>query len=248
MDINTMNLKSHQTEKYLVYWHDTDQNGFMTFAAISRYLQETAWRHADNLGFGYNHAKAVNQFWVLLRQRIVMERFPVWNDQISIETWPRGIEGFWAYRDYLIRNSNNEIIGRVASSWMLIDLNSRRPQKPELVKHALMESDEVKALDTPADRIVFNAEENRKVVIRKVNYSEIDMNGHVTNSKYADWLVDALDEKQLNRQFKSYHANFVTEAKAGDEIEIILSQMDDRIIGQGLRKSDNRVIFIAELN
>ncbi|HPE57205.1 MAG TPA: thioesterase [Bacteroidales bacterium] len=242
-----MNSDSHQTEYYNVFWHDTDQNGQMSFAAISRYLQETAWRHADRLGFGYNHAREVNQFWVLLRQRIVMDVFPKWNDQISIETWPRGTDGFWAFRDYLIRNEREEIIGRVTSSWMLIDMDTHRPQKPDLVQHAMMKTDLQLALENNADKVLFE-KEGIIAEHRTVKATEIDLNSHVTNAKYADWIADTLASVYPERKFFNYHINFLTEAIQTDEVVISYYENEELIKIKACRKSDQKNLFIAELS
>ncbi len=95
------NMKPVWLEDYAVYWHDTNAYGKMTFSAISRYLQETAWKHADNLGIGFEKALELNQIWVVMRLLIKMQKFPDWGEQIRLETWPRGVDGFWAYRDFL---------------------------------------------------------------------------------------------------------------------------------------------------
>ncbi len=238
--------KSHLTAQFRVYWHDTDKHGRMSFAAISRYLQETAWQHAESMGFGYEKAKAFNQFWVLVRQKISIQKFPVWNDLIFIETWPRGVDGIWAFRDYLIRDKNRQVIGGVASSWMVIDLNTHRPQKPELVKEALPYTDPAMALDAPASRITFTGD-GELLDIRSVKFSDIDLNGHATNSKYAEWIADALSVSLKNCEFNTYHINFISEAHEGEEIEIRHLLKRDLIKIKATRKSDGRTVFIAEL-
>ena len=79
-------------EDCLVYTHDAGMNGRMTFGALARYFQEAAWHSAESLGFGYQDALSLNQFWVLVRQYIRMQRFPGWGDRITVETWPRGVD------------------------------------------------------------------------------------------------------------------------------------------------------------
>jgi acyl-ACP thioesterase len=238
---------SHQTATFRVYWHDTDKNGRMSFAAISRYLQETAWQQAEKLGFGYENAKVLNQFWVLVRQRIVMHRFPRWNDIITIETWPRGVEGILAFRDYHIRDEDRHIVGGVASSWMVVDLNTRRPQKPELVKGALSYIDPSMALKEPPAKIIFGTGD-QYIETRKVKFSDMDLNGHVTNSKYTEWIFDALSAEKTLRNFKHFHINFIAEAKEGDIITISELNLEDQVKIKATRVTDGRTIFIAELD
>lgn len=219
----------------------------MSFAAISRYLQETAWRQAEKLGFGYEQAKVLNQFWVLVRQRIVMESFPKWNDVVFIETWPRSVEGMMAFRDYYIRDKDRRIVGGVASTWMVIDLNTRRPQKPHLVNTALSQLDPTMALQEPAAKILFG-EGDKCVEKRKVKFSDMDLNGHVTNSKYAEWIWDALSAEHALRNFKHFHINFITEAKEGDVITLSELILENQVKIKATRDTDSRIVFLAELS
>ena len=46
-------LKKIWAEEYLIQWCDTDRNGHLKMSAIANYLQESAWRHANHLGFGF---------------------------------------------------------------------------------------------------------------------------------------------------------------------------------------------------
>ena len=118
------------TEEYQVYWHDTDLNGHMSFAALSRYLQDVAWKSAESLNFGFKKVSELNLHWVVVRQRAEMKSLPKWGDQIKLETWPRGMDGLWAYRDYMMKNSEDEILGRITSSWMVIDANTLEGMSP----------------------------------------------------------------------------------------------------------------------
>ena len=144
------------TEHYQVYWHDTDMLGRMSFAALSRYLQDVAWKSAESLDFGFKKVTELNLHWVLVRQLIKMKRMPGWGEKYKIETWPRGVEGLLAYRDYQIKSENDEILGGVSSAWMVIDTITRRPQKLEIMKEVLPAYHLKPVIGNSASKIIFN--------------------------------------------------------------------------------------------
>ena len=62
-----------------------------------------------------------------------MDRYPGWGEEILVKTWPRGIERLFALRDFLITSRQGEVLGRVTSNWLLVDLTTRRPKRLEEV-------------------------------------------------------------------------------------------------------------------
>jgi medium-chain acyl-[acyl-carrier-protein] hydrolase len=63
-------------------------------------MQDIAWEHAAKLGFGYDNLKVDEQFWVLSKLLVKINRRPVWGEDFSLETWSRGTDGFFGYRDF----------------------------------------------------------------------------------------------------------------------------------------------------
>lgn len=234
------------SEPCYVYWHDTDLNGSISFASIARYLQEAAWHSAESMGFGYNRAKTLGQFWVLVRQHIRMFNFPDWSDNLLIETWPRGVDGFFAFRDYYLKDIQGVTCGGVTSSWMIIDAKTRRPLKPEIVYDILPFTIDELAVGHSAPRI----ECRDKVEVlgeRAVKYSDMDQNGHVNNAKYIEWIFDSLDSEIHRKKFSDLLVNHVSESKIGDDIVIFRHDDPDCLQISICRKRDDRILFTAEL-
>lgn len=240
-------MKPVWIEEFPVFWHDANVYGKMTFAAISRYIQETAWNHSDNLGVGFKKALELNQIWVVMRLLISVEKFPAWGDNVRFETWPRGVDGPWAYRDFYIKNKRDEILGGASTSWMLLDYTTHRPQKPDLVKHALPLVNSKLALGRKAEKI---AERGNFILAdkRKLRFSDIDLNGHVTNSKYIEWIADTMGDNGNYKKFQTLQINFVSEAMFGEEVEMWRADTENACYVKCIRKSDTKTIFIAELN
>jgi acyl-ACP thioesterase len=230
---------------YSIYWHDTNMNGELSFAALSRYLQETAWVNAESLGFGYTKASELKQAWVLVRQLIKMKRMPKWGEKINIETWPRKKEGLLALRDYQVHSLEGEILGGVSSSWMIIDIDSRRPLKLDIFIDNELKLIEKQALDESAGKIVFK-EMGKKIDSRTVRYSDMDFNGHVNNSKFVEWAMDALSLAGIQTKYHNLQINFHTEVMLQDSIEIFMIDKDHRVLLKAINRI-GKIIFVMEL-
>jgi len=242
----TMNMQGKSMIlPYSIYWHDTNMHGELSFAALSRYLQETAWVNAESLGFGYTMASKLNQAWVLVRQLIKMKRMPKWGEKINIETWPRKKEGLLALRDYQVHSPEGEILGGVSSSWMIIDVNSRRPLKLDIFNDNELNFVDKQALDESAGKIICK-ESGEKIDSRIVRYSDMDYNGHVNNSKFVEWALDALSLKGIKAKYHNLHINFHSEVMLREPVEIFMMQKDDRILLKAFNRI-GKIIFVVEL-
>ena len=221
------------SEPCYVYTHDVDPGGKMSFAAIARYFQEAAWHSAEALGFGYEEATRLKQFWVLVRQSIKAHRLPVWGEHLVIETWPRGVDGLWAFRDYNIRDQKGSVCIGATSSWMIMDANSHRPLKPEIVSGAMPWVIETKAIGETASKIVH--EGSWEIVDqRKVRFSDMDINGHMNNSRYVEWIADAIrlqnEKGGLIPTSSWYRKKYGIPWQAGESLSIAIGQGSNLLV------------------
>lgn len=243
----TTTNKKH-SDRYIINWHETDFKGLATPVTLCNFLGESAWHNAEKLGFGYNDALRLNQFWVVLRWAIKMKKYPKWQEEILMETWPRMPEHLYAYRDYTIRSLNGETLGAATSTWMVLDAKTRRPQKLELVQGLLHHTLDEKSLDENARKIVPPYESILAKTIQ-TQYSDMDFNGHVNNAKYVEWCVDLFDFDFHKKHFLAeLQINFLHECRFGDELTLKLSTIDPLTFAVAATNTQSgKNIFTAEL-
>ena len=234
------------SEPCYVYTHDAGRDGKMTFSAIARYFQEAAWHSAEDMGFGYQEASRLKQFWVLVRQSIKANRFPAWGDHLSVESWPRGVDGLWAFRDYYIRDAKRNVCIAATSSWMIMDADLHRPLKPEIVYGAMPHVITEQAIGRSAHKVIHEGPWET-VDQRTVRYSDLDVNGHMNNSRYMDWIFDALHKTGNHHAYDEVEINYLAESRNGDELHILHSFTGKKTYVKGERISDGRTVFIAEV-
>lgn len=214
--------------------------------------QEMANLDAVRLGFGYDRLLELNTIWVLSRMEVRFLRAPVWRETVEIDTWHKGKDGIFSLRDFLIRNENGtENLVAATSSWLIIDLKTRRIQRPQLLfdNTTLTEKKDRHAIETPCAKI---EGPDRKMLQpagqKTVSYSDIDFNGHVNNAKYLEWAMDHLYPTQVSsHKVDRFRINFNNEAHLTDHIAMMATQTDPLTnYVEGMK--EGKSIFRAEIS
>ena len=189
--------------------YHSDQEGKLTLYSLFHFLQECAWDNARLNNFGYEYLEKENAYWVLSRVLVQMDSYPNWKDEISIKTWPKGTDGFFALRDFIIYK-DGKTIGRATTSWLILDRDSRRPRKLEnfnfIHENFLNET----AINKKLDKINFK-DQLAELDKRKVYLSDLDVNKHVNNATYVRWIMDSALQNSRNYDVKEFEINFISE-------------------------------------
>lgn len=209
-------------------------------------FQDTAWIHATHLGHGYESMVQGQTAWVLTRQKLRMDSWPKWGEDVEIKTWIRPINSLLAIRDFEVI-SNGYKLGECTTQWLILDLKTRRPAEKSLK----LSPDEIR-LDCPpfieAGKIQ-QSSNSKELAQFHVRNSDLDLNGHVNNTRYAQWILDSVPhEKHSEFLLREYEVNFIAETKSGDLISILGTTLsDDSFLFQGLRSADKKIVFAAIL-
>ena len=118
-------------DEYTIRSYEADAQGNATMPLLCRFMQESASNHAEHLGFGISWLAENNFAWFLTRQLVVMDTYPKLGETIQVRTWPKGRDRLLWYRDYKILDSDDTVIGRAATAWLVIDLDRRRPKRAD---------------------------------------------------------------------------------------------------------------------
>lgn len=209
-------------------------------------FQDTAWIHATHLGHGYEKMLEEKTAWVLTRQKLRMSEWPKWGKDIYIRTWIRPVNSIVAVRDFEVFEAEKKI-GDCTTQWLILDLNTRRPAE----KIPGLNSEEYRQdyhLDYDAQKISQqkDAQEIGKFCVRN---SDLDLNGHVNNTKYAQWILDAVSEaKHREYSLLEYEVNFIAETKSQDVIIISRKEITENYhYFQGTREQDRKIVFAATM-
>ncbi len=208
--------------KFDIKSYNAGKDGNLTLPSLFLFLQECAWDNARLNDFGYEFLKSKNAFWVLSRILVQMDKYPVWKDEIKIKTWPKGTDGIFALRDFEIIEKEN-VIGRVTTSWLILDIDTKRPQKLDGFNFFHENFIKEEAIAERLGKINFTGG-LEKLDVRKVYYSDLDINKHVNNASYVKWVVDTHFAEKNFQQINEFEINFISELALNDEFTLYQGQ------------------------
>lgn len=240
-------------ENFVVKWHEIDGGMELKPYAFMNMAQEVANVHSSMLKFGYKELIALNEVWVLSRIKIQYLKAPKWGEKVNMETWHKGKSGLFWLRDFLLCNQAGEEVAVATSSWVIMNINTRRIERntifdksPDIIDFSCNRN----VIDLPCDKIA-SVSDLEFVRDHTVMYSDIDFNLHANNAKYIEWIMDSISLDYYKKyKFNELQINYISEAKFGDIIKI--SKHETPLAGGGLKiyyqgSRDEALIFQGEL-
>ena len=238
--------------------YETDHAGLLKPFAFMNHAQEMAGEHAIRLGFGYDDLIKNGNVWVLSRFHVKFLRMPRWRELLEMETWHKGADRLFGFRDFRVCDASGDELILATSSWLVINYETRRLQRIESIMNsgavsgsgdtAGNSSDDTSgnivtssqretvpalltdAIKEPAEKLVA-PEGMQKACTRVVSLSDIDINKHTNNARYVEWALDAIDPStSFNMTVKEMWINFNNESLAGDLIDIYTAHTSDNQI------------------
>jgi acyl-ACP thioesterase len=214
-----MEMIEYQKE-YKIPVYDIGADGKLNIHSLFNYLQDIASEHAVKLGFGKDDLVRENHFWVLSRLAAEIKAMPGWEETIIVRTWPRGTDKLFAIRDYEVARPDGSIIANASSSWLIVDIASRRVQRPDHILTKYNSGEAVRsALGRNAIKLEPASENGEKSTPFRVRHSDLDVNLHTNHVNYIRWVTDNYDpEFRINNLPSSVEVNYLFESKWDEEI------------------------------
>lgn len=249
--MNELNLKHNINVDISMY----NANGHFTISAYQRMIMGMIEEHLDELKLGEkflmeNHGIS----WVLLSTSIELRRHIKPTEKLIGTTWHAGGRVPSFRRDFNFKDESEEVVAVGATVSTLFETEARK---------ICLNKEKLAVVDLESHEPVLEGLERRlkinspAVVVetRKVRPSMTDGVGHVNNTRYGDFVYDAMTDSERVRlgDLKRIDVWFNYELLAGDEFEIIKSCENDDIIcfsgrklGADKNSFDVKLTFLTE--
>jgi acyl-ACP thioesterase len=204
-----------QTEQEICSY-DVDPHRTVRLPALCRFMQEAAFHHAEQLGLGRTFLTEEKLGWVLSRQRIAVGRLPKWGEQVSIRTWPSGRDKLFFYRDFEITDGAGARILAASNAWTLIEMETHGRAHPG--RYLTVEIPEMPGVfDSKLRRL--RSVDGAVADSVAVTYGDLDVNGHVNNVRYIEWILNSLPQSFHEAHcLQALELNFLAEAVYGQTV------------------------------
>lgn len=206
-------------ESYRVEAHDTDMTGKLRAAAMMKYMQETAYRHMNGTGPTEEQLRTLGRAFLLSRIAINMRAALSHGDAFTVETYAEESRGISFGRSFAVR-SGDITVAEAKSVWVLFDFGEHRILHVDGFEHSYGQEKPLE-MELPRRISVPDGMTAEKLMPREVEYADIDVNGHVNNTVYADILCGRVPEIRSGESRVSYlYINYSNECKLGDTVSI----------------------------
>ena len=216
-------MKSYQ-ENLLLRTCDCDVNGQWRPSAVLAAMQELSGAHCALLGCGRDDLLRRGIVWILARSEVQMTRYPHLGETITMQTFHKPVRLRFFPRYYIFKDAAGEVIGKAGTLWLLMDLATRQTIPAGDIAALLPDNSELAApMALPATVGQLQGEET--VMMYDPVYTDLDVNGHVNNTKYADWLCNMLGTDTLQQYApESLILNYNVEVRPGQHVALHLTR------------------------
>ncbi|NOY70100.1 MAG: hypothetical protein GXP53_11575 [Deltaproteobacteria bacterium] len=206
------------TQSFSVRYAETGIAGTIKPVSIFNWFQDVASDHCDRLGVSALDLARLGLAWVVHKYEIKFFRYPVWKENICIMTWRSPDKNLYELRAFEVLDIDKNVIARAKSSWILIDLKSKKPLR--LNRHLPAELFDESGPKVANDLFELAPPDNPDHENRfSVRMHDLDFNRHVNNAVYVQWATESVPP-DIAMQFRPdlIRVHFTNESLYGDVI------------------------------
>ena len=195
-----------------------DQFGRLKASRLLAFLQDVAGDHSAILGTDQNALMDKNLFWAVIRHRVQITRLPHSGETLRLETWPMPTTRTAYPRSTIAYDQQGNECFRSISLWILMDSTSRAmvlPGRSGVEVNGLLRGCELRAPSSMLPKEMGAMEE------RIVRYTDLDLNGHMNNCRYLDWVEDLLPSAfHARHELKEFTLCYMSEVREKEPVQL----------------------------
>lgn len=177
-------------ERYTIPFDQSDVNGKLKLSSFLPYLLSLSGRHSAQLGRSDKKVfETYGLLWVVTDYVFSIDRLPSFSETIRIETKAVCYDKLSCQRRFIVQDRQENTLLQVEAYFALMDFKQRKLVRIPDGLLAPYEAVQVKKIRRSA---VYARLEKAQRATYPIRYTDIDLNGHVNNSVYLDWIQDAL--------------------------------------------------------
>lgn len=205
-------------------------------------MQKIASDDAESFGIGKSETLDKGLTWIISRIEVDFIKTPSYTQDVELETYPGDDMKIIFPRYYTMFDKDNNVIIRASSIWAVLDQKTRMPVANPFDKSFPSEHHEN---ELPLPSKVKIPDELTLVESRKVRYSEIDLNGHLNNTRYMDYMLDVHDSAfYRENHIRHIVINYAHEIRDGQTVDIYSSKTNPEVI---VGKVGEQLIFATKV-
>ena len=182
-----------------VHTCDTDSSGRLKVSSVFNHIQNVAAIHAERLGAGIEEMLRQGMFWVLSWARSEFARFPMFGDEFSARLGPNAGTSFSQSGIFSSWTRRAIFFAGLTTAWLLVDMVTKKAKSATCLSDGIPYREGEHALCCYPERMD-SQPDCTTLFTRRIRYSDLDVNRHVNNARYTEFLMDCYGEKHHRKQ------------------------------------------------
>lgn len=213
------------TETVRLKNRDVDLHRRLRTSRLFELLQEASIAHTEALGMGRSMTLDRGLLWMVTLQSAGIIRMPVYDETVTVETWPGETMHVLFPRYYRLVTGAGEELLRGSALWVLVDEKTRRFVFPERYGVEITGVETGFEFPPPSVPVLLPPDREERFT---VPYSYVDLNGHMNNTRYFDLAEDRFGAAAAGRELVSVQTEYKSEARLGDVLTLRWGERDGR--------------------
>ena len=206
-------------QTYQLRTGDFDRYAHLLPSSILDVFQDVAGVNAEQVpGMTWKELSAAGLFWVVTRIKYEVVETPALHEQVIARTWPLAPTRLGFQRDYTMRKLDGSLLVKCSSDWILMDYKTRSFASARDFYNGPNDFSEEKVFDKKLRKIKTFEPEDEGTQF-DVSFVDIDINGHVNNSKYPNFVLNALNLAE-GETIKTFQIDYRHELRPGNKVTI----------------------------
>lgn len=237
-------MKKLWQREYTLRAGDFDKFDRIKPSAVLDLFQDVAGQHAEEIGVGFNDMIAKKYLWVLTRVRFKIISAPKRYQTVVIKTWPLEPNRLNYRREYCIEDTDGNRLVIGSSDWVVLHCEERKLLSvPDLYSFTNDFHNEV-MFEEKAKKLR-DFENNSEPYIINAGFSDLDVNDHVNNTKYANYVIDAVNP-QKEDVIDAFQIDYRKEVMQGTQLSIYYMKEGNVITAKG-QNNDGDIMFACKI-
>ena len=202
-------------------------------------FQKAATDHINELKLDSAHLSDTQKMlYVVCRMKGEFAKPFLPDEKLTLVTYPLAPEFISFSREAYCLNSDNEIVFKLSSTWVLIDGDSRRLLSTKAFKKKAEENkvcldDMTPVFQEPLFDLPKEGRKEKEDSFYIVRKEDIDNNGHMNNTVYIKLGQDLF----LHKTIRQFEIGFEKECFLGERLSLCSYEYNDHLIVQGYKEN-----------
>ena len=220
-------VENYFDKQFELRYFEMNEFGVASPTTILTLLEETAADHCYSIDHSLYQLEQENIGWVLISGIMQMERYPSYKEKITIRTWLSKYSTIKGFRENIIYDALGNIIGRAKGLWIFFDIERRRPAQIFDEIKGKWSSCTEESIDYNISKKIAPIENSDYKSKFKVNRYDTDMNKHLNNIRYLQWVIESIPDEIIDNYYLySINGRFIAEAHYNQTI-VSLTKNDE---------------------